>query len=112
MSDGANAAKGLPGYKKTLTQGFYPELYNAAPPAPPTAPGLPYDVNGTYSNPLTDPATNTAPPPPDRHVVSLGRCPHCGSSSFNGTTDAVSCPDCGQVDRAITPTYTPGTPWF
>jgi len=109
MSDGANAAKGLPGYKKTITQGFYPELFNAPPAAPPD---LPYDVNGSYSNPLTDPAVNPPIPQPDRGVRSLGRCPNCGSSSFNGTTDAVQCPDCGQIDRAITPTYTPGTPWF
>jgi hypothetical protein len=109
VSDGSNAAKGMPGYKKTLTQGFNPELFNTGPAAPPD---LPYDVNGGYSNPLTDPATNTAPPQPDRHVQNLTGCPHCGSSSFAGTTDAVSCPDCGQVLRAMTTGLTaPGTPW-
>ena len=40
MSDGANAAKGLPGYKKTFTTGYYPEQYNTGPAAPPDA-GLP-----------------------------------------------------------------------
>lgn len=105
---GENAAKGMPGYRKTLTGGFYPELYNTGPAAPPDA-GLPH--TGYSDNPLSDDPPNPAPPTPDRGIQDVTSCKQCGTSSFS-RTDAASCPNCGEMQQAVTPTYTPGTPWF
>jgi hypothetical protein len=107
---GENAAKGMPGYRKTLTGGFYPELYNTGPPAPPDA-GLPWKVGAETSNPLSDDPPNPAPPSPDRGIQDVTSCKQCGTSSFS-RTDAAACPNCGEMQQAVTPTYTPGTPWF
>jgi hypothetical protein len=109
MSDGSNAAKGLPGYKKALSGGFYPQLFNAAPAAPPDA-GQPSLLSGYESSPLIDDPPTRPPPKPDRYVRDLHQCEACGFTGFS-ITDAAKCPDCGGMQKAITPTYTPGTPW-
>jgi len=110
MSDGANAAKGLPGYKKTFTTGYYPEQYNTGPAAPPDA-GLPWSVGGYDYNPLIADPPTPPPPPPDRGIKHLTTCEACGVTGFS-KTDAATCPSCGEMAQAVTPTYTPGTPWF
>jgi hypothetical protein len=110
VSDGSNAAKGLPGYKKTLTEGYLPELYNAPTPAPPTA-GLPWAVGGYEYNPLIEDRPSPPPPEPDRYLRNMRKCGSCGAAGFS-TTDAAKCPECGAMQQAVTPTYTPGTPWF
>lgn len=107
---GENAAKGMPGYRKTLTGGFYPELYNTGPAAPPDA-GLPWTVDGYSDNPLITDPPNPAPPAPDRYIQDKTTCKQCGTSSFS-RTDAAGCPNCGEMAQAVTPTYTPSTPWF
>lgn len=104
---GENAAGGLPGYRKTLTQAFTPQLYDTGPPAPPDA-GLPGALGGYRDD---DAAVNTPPPAPDRCIMDKTQCPSCGSSVFL-KTDAAACPNCGEMQQAVTPTYTPGTPWF
>jgi ribosomal protein S27AE len=107
---GENAAKGLPGYRKTLSQPFSPQQYDTGAPAPPTA-GLPWTIGGYSDNPLIDDPPNAAPPAPDRCIIDKTQCSRCGSSVFP-TTDAAACPNCGEMAQAVTPTYTPATPWF
>lgn len=106
---GANAAGGLPGYQKTFTQPFSPAQYDAAAPAPPDA-GLPSAL-GNFGSALDDMPPNTAPPTPDRCIIDKTQCPKCGTTVFP-TTDAAACPNCREMMQAVTPTYTPGTPWF
>jgi hypothetical protein len=108
MSDGSNAAKGLPGYKKTLTQGFYPELFNTGPAAPPAA-GIPWTTRYEDSPLIEDPPT-PPPPTPDRYIRSMSRCAACGAAILSGDT---GCSECGQPIAAMTTGLTtPGTPWF
>ena len=107
---GENAAKALPGYRKTLTQGYYGELYNTGPPAPPDA-GLPWTIGGYSDNPLISDPPTPPPPAPDRGIKHMGPCPACGVFGFS-QTDAATCPNCSEMQRAVTPTYTPATPWF
>src|ERR1700758_4412081 len=112
MSDGSNAAKGLPGYKKTLTTGYYAELFNAPPAAPPTA-GEPWTGPGYANRPrISDPPT-PPPPPPDRMLRSLSTCGSCGATfGFSPNPDRAVCPRCDEGSRIATPTYSPGTQWF
>jgi hypothetical protein len=106
---GENAAKAMPGYRKAMTGGFYPQAFDAATPAPPDAPST-----LSYSDsPLVKPAVNEPPTAPDRMLRGLSTCGSCGGTfGFNGVTDAAVCPRCAEMDAAVTPTYTPGTPWF
>lgn len=107
---GENAAKGLPGYKKTLSQPYLGELFNSPTPAPPDA-GLPWTVGGYEYNPLIEDRPTPPPPTPDRGIKDVGKCQACGAFGFS-RTDAAKCPSCGEMQAAVTPTYTPGTPWF
>lgn len=106
---GENAAAGLPGYKKTLQQPYLQELFNSPPPAPPDA-GLPWTVGYEY-NPLIEDRPTPPPPAPDRGIKTVGKCSACGAFGFS-QTDAATCPSCGEGTAMVTPTYTPGTPWF
>jgi hypothetical protein len=109
MSDGSNAAKGMPGYRKTLSSPYYSELYTGSAAAPPDA-GLPWTVDNYTDNPLSDDPPNSAPPQPDRHIIGdLNKCAVCGAFS---QTDAAPCSSCGDAERMVTGLTTPGTPWF
>lgn len=108
-NNGENAAKGMPGYKKTLTSGYYTELYTGSAPAPPDA-GLPWKVGDSDDNPLSSDPPNAPPPQPDRYIMDKGqRCQGCGAF---GVTDAAPCSSCGDAARMVTGLTTPGTPWF
>lgn len=105
---GENAAGGLPGYKKTLTQPFNPQQYDTGPAAPPDT-GLPQAL-GNFGSALDDMPPNTAPPAPDRCIIDKDHAQR--QSSAFPTTDAAARPNRDEVAQAVTPTYTPGTPWF
>jgi hypothetical protein len=107
---GHNAAAGLPGYRKTLTQPYLEELYNSPPPAPPDA-GLPWTVGGYEYNPLIEDPPTPPPPKPDRGIKHIGTCKACGAFGFSAT-DAAKCPQCGEATAMVTGMTAPGTPWF
>jgi hypothetical protein len=110
MGYGENESKGLPGYKKALSQPYLSELFDAPPAAPPDA-GLPWTVGGYEDNPLIEDRPTPAPPRPDRGIKEVGRCKSCGSFGFSAT-DAATCPSCGDAEAMVSGLYTPGTPWF
>jgi hypothetical protein len=109
MSNGENAAKGMPGYKKTLSSPYYSELYTGAAPAPPDA-GLPWKVGDSDDNPLSSDPPNAAPPQPDRYIIDKGnQCQGCGAFI---ATDRAPCSSCSDAARMVTGLTMPGTPWF
>jgi hypothetical protein len=109
MSIGENAAKGMPGYKKTLTGPYYTQLYDGSAPAPPDA-GLPWKVGDSDDNPLSSVPINGPPPAPDRGIIDKGaRCQGCGTFI---ASDAAPCSSCSDAARMVTGLTTPGTPWF
>jgi hypothetical protein len=108
-NNGENVAKGMPGYRKTLSGGFYTELYTGAAPAPPDA-GLPWKVGDSDDNPLSSDPPNVAPPRPDRYIMDLGeKCSGCGAFI---ASDRGPCSSCSDAARMVTGLTTPATPWF
>lgn len=108
-NNGENAAKGMPGYKKTLDSPYYTELYTGAAPAPPDA-GLPWKVGDSDDNPLSSDPPNKPPPAPDRYLMSKGQqCSGCGAFI---ATDRAPCSSCSDAARMVTGLTMPGTGWF
>lgn len=108
---GSNAAGGLPGYKKAANVGYYSELFNAGPAAPPDA-GLPWTIGDQTNNPLIEDAPTPAPPKPDRFLRGLSTCGSCGATFGFSRTDAATCPNCTDAQSITNGLTAPGAPWF